>query len=340
MTAMNITGLPHRIYSGKISGAGHVQGIATDGEYMYYSFTTLLLKTDLEGNPIGSVTGLTGHLGCIAWSDTDHTVIGSLEYKNDAIGRGLLAGLGRNDINPDVFYIARFDVGRITEMDMDAASSGIMTVAKLEDVCEDYSFDDGKIRHRFGCSGIDGITIVPDFEGARSILVAYGIYGDNSRTDNDDQVLLRFDAAKIADSFGKLDPSGRGAGIRADDKLFIRTGNTTYGIQNLEFDSYTGCIFAAVYEGHKPQYPNYKMFFIDPKPYASEGVRRLPLAGRGETDAATGIRGCNFPHGSTGMIALGGGYYYFSEPGSTPDGEQYTNICLYRLEGDCGFVRI
>ena len=39
---------------------GHVQGIATDKkrEYMYYSFTTSLVKTDMQGNIIGSVKGL------------------------------------------------------------------------------------------------------------------------------------------------------------------------------------------------------------------------------------------------------------------------------------------
>lgn len=44
---------------------GHIQGIATDAErkYMYYSFTTSLIKTDMNGNVIGSVKGLAGHLG-------------------------------------------------------------------------------------------------------------------------------------------------------------------------------------------------------------------------------------------------------------------------------------
>ena len=36
---------------------GHVRGIATDKkrEHTYYSFTTCLVKTDMDGNPIGSI---------------------------------------------------------------------------------------------------------------------------------------------------------------------------------------------------------------------------------------------------------------------------------------------
>ena len=47
----------------RISGfhTGHVQGIAQDGEgNLYISFTTCLVKTDLAGNLIGSVSGLVG----------------------------------------------------------------------------------------------------------------------------------------------------------------------------------------------------------------------------------------------------------------------------------------
>ena len=56
---------------------------------MYFSFTTALVQTDLEGNVIGSAVGMLAHLGCIAFFDEDGCVYGSLEYKNDEIGRGI-----------------------------------------------------------------------------------------------------------------------------------------------------------------------------------------------------------------------------------------------------------
>ena len=73
--------LPLEIDSGRWN-YGHCQGIAVDGkrEYIYYSFTTALIKTDLEGNVVGTVTGLLGHLGCIAFNEEDGRVYGSLEY--------------------------------------------------------------------------------------------------------------------------------------------------------------------------------------------------------------------------------------------------------------------
>lgn len=76
---------------------GHVQGIAIDQKqgYVYYSFTTSLIKTDLQGNLIGTVEGLTGHLGCIDINPENGRVYGSLEYKNDAIGKDIFKRLGR-----------------------------------------------------------------------------------------------------------------------------------------------------------------------------------------------------------------------------------------------------
>jgi hypothetical protein len=337
---MNAVNLPKHVFSGRIKGSGHIQGIATDGEYMYYSFTTLLLKTDLKGNPVGSVVGLTGHLGCIAWSEADRCIIGSLEYKNDAIGRGILSSLGKSMVNPDAFYIARFEADKIGSTDnirLNQHAGEVMTVVKLDDVCEDYSWEDGNLKHRYGCSGIDGITVVPDLMGERSIVVAYGIYGDTARMDNDNQILLRYSADRITAAFRPLKDTM--AGIRADDKIFVFTGNTTYGVQNLEYDQYTGCIFAAVYKGKKPHFPNYSLYFIDPRPFVRDGRLWMPLANRGILHEPTGIYGCNFRYGSTGMVSLGDGYYYFSEDGSD-EGHYYTDIHMYRLVNDSNFERV
>lgn len=48
-----------------------------------------------------------------------------------------------------------------------------------------------------------------------------------------------------------------------DEKYFVYTGNTTYGIQNIEYDSYTNGIFAAVYKGKKPEFENYSLFMLE-----------------------------------------------------------------------------
>ena len=99
--------LPRSIYTG-LWRAGHVQGIALDTErkHIYYSFTTMLVKTDLQGRVIGTVTGLLGHLGCIDFNDEDGRLYGSLEYKNDAIGKGIMRQEKSDKTLQDGFYVA------------------------------------------------------------------------------------------------------------------------------------------------------------------------------------------------------------------------------------------
>ena len=71
---VDVSKLPRQIYSGE-QGPFHVQGIAVDLDrgYMYFSFTTTLLKTDMQGNLLGSVEGMTGHLGSTLRSSTSTT---------------------------------------------------------------------------------------------------------------------------------------------------------------------------------------------------------------------------------------------------------------------------
>ena len=69
-----------RIFSG-YWGKLHCQGMSMDKEkkFIYYSFTTKLVKTDIEGNIVGSVDRIIGHLGCIDYCDDDGKVYASLE---------------------------------------------------------------------------------------------------------------------------------------------------------------------------------------------------------------------------------------------------------------------
>ena len=134
----NIAQMPLHINGGAWDSS-HVQGIAIDTErqYMYFSFTQLLVKTDMQGNIIGTVTGLTGHLGDLDFNDIDGRVYGSLEYKSQ-----------------NAFYLAIFDVDKITRMDMNAEKDGIMTAVYLPDVVEDFTalVGESKTQYRYGPS--------------------------------------------------------------------------------------------------------------------------------------------------------------------------------------------
>jgi hypothetical protein len=347
--------LPDTLFSGK-QGPFHVQGMAVDtaNGFIYFSFTDKLLKMDLSGNLVGSVTGLVGHLGDLAFDPETNTIYGSLEYKNDAIGESINKKLGLKTSNDINFYIAMFDGARIVKRDMDAGEGDVLKTVYLKEVVDDYNAEvreGGRtVTHRFGCSGIDGITLGPSIgqvrDHGRYLYVAYGIYGDTTRNDNDNQVILKYSINnwnKVGQKLILNSPHHSGP-EKPGAKYFIKTGNTHYGIQNLEYDNYTGNFFAAVYKGFKSKFPNYGLFVIDghTKPdnihIASNNkmikVKSLSLLQEGLFDGETKIRGWNFEWGSTGLFSLGDGFFYISHNKKTNDGQQTTTIYKYKWVGN------
>jgi hypothetical protein len=233
-----------------------------------------------------------------------------------------------------------FDVDKIDRMDMSAEKDGVMRAVYLPQVTADFeaqvSVDGKMLPHRYGCSGIDGIGWGPAWghtDGKEFLRVCYGIYGDVDRRDNDDQVILTFDAADWWDTLAK--PLRQGEmhrqGAVALSKYFVQTGSTNWGVQNLEYDAYLQRWILAVYRGKKSHYPNYDMFFISatamptPATHAvyGEKIEVLPLD----------EEGIYFPYGSTGVYAFGDGSYYFSQQAVDGERGQYTNVVLYRATG-------
>ena len=333
---MLIKELPESIYSGAYKSGAHVQGIAFDVErgYVYYSFTTMLLKTDIQGNPVGSVIKLAGHLGCITYDKEKNRVYGSLELKHDNIGSCIIKNTGWDPSSEDSFYLVSFDCEAIDRMEMDAENDGVMKAVYLNEVINDYNAVDvtsGK-KHRYGCSGIDGTGLGREFGGnEKKIMIAYGIYSDIERTDNDYQVILQYDRdviEKYGQPLNQEKPHHSGPAA-CEKRYFFYTGNTAYGVQNLEYDEYSDNWFLAVYRGQKPEFDNFPMFFID----ASVAPEEKELLGRGGerglvlTSAKLGkqgkqeeIYGADFPYGATGMASIGDGTFYFSHDGHKDDG--------------------
>lgn len=328
--------IPKRIFSGWQGGC-HCQGIAVDlkKERIYYSFTTRLVKSDFKGRIIGTVENLTGHLGCIDFHEADGRVYGSLEYKNDCIGKGIHSVLGVETENEEGFYCAVFDADRIDRIGMDAELDGVMRAVYLKEVVADYQYPD----HKYGCSGIDGTAWGPicgSNDKKEYLHIAYGIYGDTQRCDNDCQVILCYDAEHwwdtLAQPLSQLTPHKIGP-EQPTHKFFVQTGNTEWGIQNLEYDPCSGDYFAAVYRGKKPQCKNYDMFVIDAEkapqvqthPVSGEAVAFLTL--KKQTDGEDGIF---FPYGSTGMFAVGDGRFLFSQPIHRKKHGHATVVRLYK----------
>ena len=326
----------------------HVQGIAVDlqGGYIYYSFTTLLAKYDFSGHLVGTLVGWAGHLGDLDFNPRDGRIYGSLEYKKDK-----------------AFYIAVIDVRRLDRVGVDAASSDIFRTVYLPEVVKDYTADmngdgvfDGDVAktadHRYGCSGIDGVSFGPEFghtDGVRLLTVAYGIYANPDRTDNDHQVLLQYDIsdwARYARPLSEAAPHHSGPeSLRG--KYFVRTGNTTYGVQNLAYDEAQQRWFMGVYKGIKPSFPNYQMFAVEARTQpklgelagvpgaggrGSERGMLLALAADGLADSATGIRGWN-QKADVGLQPIGHGLFYLAVNSGTR-GKQTGEIKLHRWTGE------
>lgn len=338
----NINDLPRHVNGGAWD-TSHVQGMAIDTarQYMYFSFTTVLVKTDMSGKILGTVTGLTGHLGDLDFNDIDGRVYGSLEYKSQ-----------------NAFYLAIFDVDKITRMGMNAETDGIMTAVYLPDVVEDFTATVGadKKQYRYGCSGIDGVAFGPTFgkdaSEPFSLMIAYGIFSDTARTDNDYQVILEYDWHDLAPYEKPLSQKNpHREGLSAKARYFAYTGNTSYGVQNLEYDAYTGDWFMAVYTGKKSTFPNFPLFVVDGSiaPVEGEIVGQptpergllLTLKKGGATHKQSGVTGWAFGYGSTGLVALDDGYFYVSH-NSKKDGKQTCDAYLYRFtgKGSTGFEQI
>lgn len=331
----------------------HVQGLAFDAEAgcMYYSFTTTFQKTDLQGNVLGSIRNIQGHLGAMTFDPVTRKVYASLEFKDDAIGAGLSAFAKGNSR----FYIAVIDVDKVVSMDMEPENNDVLRTVCLEDVVDDYAakveLGGQTVDHRYSCSGIDGVTIAPRIGkrgGKNYLYCAYGIYRGDSRSDNDYQVIGRYDLAQIdrVATSVRFEVEDKAGIPKPLEKYFVYTGNTDWGVQNMCYDAFTGKMFMCVYRGHKKEFPNYSLYAVDvackPVKAALKGVdydkERHPqpcLSQDGLKDPSTGVTGWNFGLGSTGVASVGGGWFIFSENGRRKsDGRQLCNARLFRWTGD------
>lgn len=303
----------------------HCQGIAVDKDngFMYYSYTTMLIKCDFDGNIVASVTGIDGHMGDITYNKAD----GKIYCGYYATGR-------------TGFYVYIFDTKKITKMNMKPTSDIVRSVY-VKEAYEDllYSWvqenDDGTKKtmyHRYNVSGIDGVTMGPDFsqndKSKEYLTVAYGIMYDTDRKDNNYQVLLQYDITGWWDKYGQpYSTKPHRVGPDKCAKYFVYTGNTKYGVQTMEYFDELNIWLLNCYKGEKNEFNKYTFFAIDgdfkPKKQKLKGMYEpqtgnvLTLYTDGHHDKKHEIWGYYSKYGVQGVAYMGDGLFYVCQPYKT-----------------------
>ncbi len=179
-----------------------MQGFTTDGEYIYWSFTDSVVKTNLNNTVIAQVHVNGGHLGDIDYHG------GKLysSYMTDAPAGAPWDGW-------EHFFIYVYDAETLAlEKKIELPACAKMKKAQHENA---------------GFLGIDGVVVKNGKGGEPELWVAGGTVIDDKY---DRQMIFRF-------SFdGEL-----------LETKYIKTGNTTFGIQNLEYEEDTGCFWFSTY---------------------------------------------------------------------------------------------
>ena len=266
------------------------------------------------------MTGINGHLGAMTYDEKAKKVYASLEIKNDEIGNGIADALGaaRYEKTASRFYVAEIDVTKMDRLDVPFEEA--MTLHPIDEVAKDYldtvEVNGAKLEHRYGCSGMDGVAIAPGFgsDGNEKFLyVAYGVYGDTTRVDNDYNILLCFAMDDLSKPL---------------HKYFVKTGNTRYGVQNMTYDAHSKKLYLAVYKGSKSQYPNYSLFALDINQKPFEGKLEGVPYEENEVEQLSVTEASHFPWGSTGLYSFGDGRWYVSKKGKK-NGIQFSDVTLF-----------
>ena len=344
--------MPNHVYSG-VYDVYHVQGICLDKEnqYLYYTFTNIFVKTDTEGNLIGTMTGYPGHLGDCTFNENDGKVYASFYLAN-----------GEYDwYGEDMYYVAIIDVDKIDEVGMSYETEDLMKVVQLSNVAAYAKEDtdgDGNADGKFGIIGIDGCEMGPKFgvsDGKEYLTVSASVPKNLARTDNDYQVLWQYDVtewwANLAQPFDAENLPLQT--VTPDGEYFLLTGNGEYGIQDTAYDESTKCWYFITYEILREGYAADSFCFVVSaesapvsgtllgQPTETQGML-LSTVNKGMNNGLNDIYYYDFWEACTGLVSLGDGYFYVSESGTDGSGRQYTNVYKYKWTGEVtkGFEKI
>lgn len=200
----------------------HMQGFSSGNGYMYWSFTDSLVKTTMGGTMKSQVEIFGGHLGDCDYHDGK---IYASYLQNS------LSGHAWEDWSGFKIYV--FDANDLKTLD----------VINL-DICDKYKSITCTPGDTRGFQGVDGVTFAPDPRGGGEVkmLVACALYTGEKYSN---QIILQFT------------PDGR-----YETEYHIPTGNTVFGIQNLDYDADANEFWFSTYGGSEPYMPRETLYCV------------------------------------------------------------------------------
>lgn len=204
----------------------HMQGFTSDDKYMYWSFTDTVVKTTLEGTVKRCVPVTGGKYG-------GH--LGDIDYHEGKLYASFmgncLPGHAWNDWTSFMIYV------------YDAETLELEKRINL-DICDLYKAQNGTPEDTRGFQGIDGVAFgkIPGTNEWR-LFVACALDTDERWEDN---IILQFTPDGVYET-----------------EYRIKTGNTVFGIQNLDYDKTTGEFWFSTYGGSQPYQPKETLYKTD-----------------------------------------------------------------------------
>jgi hypothetical protein len=199
----------------------HMQGFTSGNGHMYWSFTTGLVKTTIEGVMRAQVEVHGGHLG-------------DCDYHNGKIYASYLGnalpGHDWNDWTSFKIYV------------FDAEDLRLLDVYNL-DKCDEYKRIACTPEDTRGFQAVDGVAIAPDpVTGEDKMFVACALYNGEKYSN---QIILQH----------SLDG-------KYETEYHIPTGNTVFGIQNLDYDAENREFWFTTYGASEPYQAKETLFCV------------------------------------------------------------------------------
>jgi hypothetical protein len=199
----------------------HMQGFTSGKGNMYWSFTTALAKTTIEGVMKAQVEVHGGHLGDCDYHDG--------KIYASYLGN-CLPGHDWNDWTSFKIYV------------FDAEDLRLLDTINL-DICDEYKRITCTPEDTRGFQAVDGVAIAPDpVTGEAKMFVACALYNGEKYNN---QIILQF----------TLDG-------KYETEYHIPTGNTVFGIQNLDYDAENKEFWFSTYGSSEPYQAKYTLYCV------------------------------------------------------------------------------